>query len=339
MADLLAAQMQRDNGVTQNTKDKEARVWRRWQEYTRLIEYEQDIWLCYLTVQERAAIMGAFAATLRRRQFSRPDEKNLAAGTVQETVAKVGEIFRANVGYNPTHGIGSNGFHPALLRQFKGMRNEDPGEKQQKALPVCVYCELHRVASLSRTSSSDLDIAVADLLTLAFFFCMRSCEYADVTGERRTKILCIRNLRFFNKDNKDISHDIPNLHLAITLSVTFEFQKKEARNDIISHQRSYDKIAEGEMCPVLAAVKIVRRIYSYNIPFDEFQDTQINFIRSGNSYYTIPGPVFLTKIRAAVQMLGHAKLGFHPEDVGTHSNRSGGAMGMFLAGTPIYTIL
>jgi len=32
-------------------------------------------------------------------------------------------------------------------------------------------------------------------------------------------------------------------------------------------------------------------------------------------------------------------LGFGPDEVGTHLNRSGGAMGMFLAGTPVYTIM
>jgi hypothetical protein len=37
--------------------------------------------------------------------------------------------------------------------------------------------------------------------------------------------------------------------------------------------------------------------------------------------------------------LGQNKLGFTKEEVGTHSNRSGGAMGMFLAGTPVYTIM
>ncbi len=93
------------------------------------------------------------------------------------------------------------------------------------------------------------------------------------------------------------------------------------------------------MCPVMAAVKVVRRIYSYNIPTDMFRDTQINLVRSGSAYYMIPASVFLSKIRVAVQTLGHEKLGFHPDDVGTHSNCSGGAMGMFLAGTPIYTIM
>ena len=139
MGDLLAAEMQRENGITKNTRDKELRVWRRWLEYTKLIEFEQDIWLEHLSPEGRAKIMGAFAAALRRRQFSRPDKNDLAAGTVQETVAKLGEIFRANVGYNPTHGVGTQGFHPSLTRQFKGMRNEDPGEVHQKALPVCVY--------------------------------------------------------------------------------------------------------------------------------------------------------------------------------------------------------
>jgi hypothetical protein len=43
--DLLAAEMQRDEGVTQNTKDKESRVWRRWNEYAKSIGFQHDIWL------------------------------------------------------------------------------------------------------------------------------------------------------------------------------------------------------------------------------------------------------------------------------------------------------
>jgi hypothetical protein len=77
------------------------------------------------------------------------------------------------------------------------------------------------------------------------------------------------------------------------------------------------------MCPVRAAAEVVKRIHSYNIPKDKIRDT----------------PLFLIKIRAAVKGLGHEKLGFYPEEVGTHSNHSGGAMGMLLAGTPVYTIM
>jgi hypothetical protein len=119
LGDLLAAEVQRENRVTKNTRDKETRVWRRWVEYTKLIEFEHDIWLESLLPESRAKLMGAFTAALQRRQFSRPDKKVLAAGTVQEAMAKLGEIFRANMGYNPTHGVGSHGFHLSLLQQFK----------------------------------------------------------------------------------------------------------------------------------------------------------------------------------------------------------------------------
>ncbi len=133
------------------------------------------------------------------------------------------------MGYNPTHGVGSNSLHPLLTRQFKGMQNLDPGEKQQKALPVCVYREIHRLAKLSPPGSSPLDSTVAWLQTMAFFWCMRSCEYSDIQGDRRTKILCVRNIGFFNKFNKDISSNIDSLTEATTVSVTFEFQKKDVR--------------------------------------------------------------------------------------------------------------
>jgi len=202
-----------------------------------------------------------------------------------------------------------------------------------------VYRELHRGASSTPLKNSDLDIAVADLLTLAYFFCMRSCEYSDVQGERHTKILCMRNIRFFDDNNRDISKEFNKIQLAISVTLTFEFQKRDIRNDFISHQRSNDTKGGGKMCPVLAAAAIVKRIRSYNVTSIPFADIPINYVRSGEGFYTIPSSTFLQRIRFVVDILGESRLGFKLSEVGTHSNRSGGAMGMFLAGTPIYTIM
>jgi hypothetical protein len=44
---------------------------------------------------------------LEIQHFFRMDNTNLAASTVQETVAKLGEIFRSYLGYNSTCGLGS----------------------------------------------------------------------------------------------------------------------------------------------------------------------------------------------------------------------------------------
>jgi hypothetical protein len=70
----------------------------------------------------------------------------LGASTGEEAMAKLGQIFRANMGYNPTHGDSAGGIHPCLSRQFRGMKNSDPGEKSQKGLPVCVYRVIYRLA-------------------------------------------------------------------------------------------------------------------------------------------------------------------------------------------------
>jgi len=336
LGDLLAAEVQRENGVTKNTRDKEARVWRRWLEYTNIIEFDHDIWLESLLPENRARLMGAFAAALQRRQFSHPVKKDLAAGTVQETMAKLGEIFRANEGYNTTHGVGNHGFHPSLLP----MRNEDPGEVQQKALPVFVYRELYRVAQLLPPEISHLDCTIAWLQTLVFFWCMRSCEYSGMQEEHRTKILCMRNFRFFDTHNIDMSANTDVLlERAVMVSITFEFQKRDIRNNTILHQRSGDKLRKGEMCPVRAAVEIALKIHSYQLPQDKFREAPINFDHLGSLSYTIPSSRILVKIRAAVRTLGPDKLGFDPDKGGTHSNRSGSAMGMLLARAPVYTIM
>jgi len=49
--------------------------------------------------------------------------------------------------------------------------------------------------------------------------------------------------------------------------------------------------------------------------------------------------MILLKIRQAVTTLGQSVLVFSADEVGAHSNHSGGAMGMFLSGTLVYTIM
>jgi len=168
---------------------------------------------------------------------------------------------------------------------------------------------------------------------------MRSCEYSDVQGERWTKLLCVRNVRFFDENNRDIPKNYSYNQFASTVSVTFEFQRKDVRNDTISHQRSGDSIAMGEMCPVKAMAALIKKIRSYGIPEEKLGDIPINFVQFDGKGFSIPSSLILVKFREAVTTLGQEVLGFLPEDVGTHSNRSGGAMGMFLAGTPVYTIM
>jgi hypothetical protein len=47
-------------------------------------------------------IYGAFGVVLRQGLLSRKNQESLAGGTVEETLAKLEQIFRSNVGFNPT---------------------------------------------------------------------------------------------------------------------------------------------------------------------------------------------------------------------------------------------
>jgi hypothetical protein len=73
-----------------------------------------------------------------------------------------------------------------LQQQYQGYKNEDPGEKQQKVLPMSVIRNLHVIAS------SSIEKALAMLDTGAVYFAMRSCKYTKVQDQtqRRTKLLC-----------------------------------------------------------------------------------------------------------------------------------------------------
>jgi hypothetical protein len=129
-----------------------------------------------------------------------------------------------------------------------------------------------RPSPCASSPRSGNDAAVGQLTAIAIFFPMRSCEYLKVTQaeKRRTDILRIRNLRFF-RDGKLIAHSNPHLEFSDCISITFEMQKKDEKNDTITQQAS----GAISMCPVQMAAAIVRRIRSYegsddNTPISAF---------------------------------------------------------------------
>jgi len=54
----------------------------------------------------------------------------------------------------------------------------------------------------------------------------------------------------------ELAHSDPRLHEATTVSITFRYQKRDERDDIITHHRNLDPV----MCPVKAWAHVVRRL-------------------------------------------------------------------------------
>jgi hypothetical protein len=186
---------------------------------------------------------------------------------------KLGQIFRANMGFNPTHGSSDGELHPALSRRFKGMKNTDPSDKKEKALLVCIYQEIYSCA-LSLDAAPH-DITTAWLQVLAFF-CMQSCEYSEVSGERRTK----------SPQQAHQSRLMPDISNANFSFCYFLVQKKDVRDDTFTYQKSNDSIEDKILCPVRASSKLVKKIYSLSIPKEKIPDLQINtVVKNGVNNY------------------------------------------------------
>jgi len=198
---------------------------------------------------------------------------------------------------------------------------------QQKALPFGV------LDVLAKRQVLELDRAIAQLTISAAFFACRSCEYLKVPRRemKRTKLLRLRNIRFF-KDGRLISAPSDNLELADSVAVTFEMQKNDHKHETVIHGRTDDPV----LCPVKQWAQLVNRIWTYP---GTTEDTPVCMVWRHDRREQITLYQVIATLRAACATIGSARLGFEPEEIGTHSLRSGAAMEMYLAGVPVYTIM
>ena len=186
-------------------------------------------------------------------------------------------------------------------------------------------------------STTDWEIALTHLFILALFFAMRSCEYLETRypeESRRTKILRCKNLTF-KKDGRVLQQSSPLeiLQSADLIIILFEFQKNDWRNHSVHMFRTDDPL----LCPVTAGAIIVKKVLS--IPGATSDSKICSFLSSDGKVSCINSAQALPRLRAVVELIGKASLGFTKDDIGLHSIRSGGAMAMFLAGTATIIIM
>ena len=141
----------------------------------------------------------------------------------------------------------------------------------------------------------------------------------------------MQNVRFF-KSGRQLPAQSPDLESADSVSITFEMQKNEDRDDTVTHGRTGDDV----LCPVLQWARLVSRIWSYP---GATPDTKVCSIWRHGRIEHITSKTIIQYLRAACAAIGSEVLGFEPHEVGTHSLRSGAAMEMYLGEVPVYTIM
>ena len=327
MADLTAAERACHKGVTPATNKKRNTSWRRWLSFLESIGFSSDPFLDNIVQPtNKQRILSAYAHAIRSGRFSSQSYKELAAGTVEAAVSDVASTFRLHHRGDPRlNAQGSISF--ILQRQFRFYKRNDGPETQQKAATISM------IRCLATYSATSIDIAIGQLIIGAFFFAMRSCEYLHVPASetRKTKILRLKDIRFY-RNRRLVPHSSTSLHASDIVAITFVSQKNEERNDIVNQYRTNDEI----LCPVKAWAAVVTRIRSYKHTNDS---TTVNTYLSDGKLLHLTSANVRLSLRRATIALGHDRLGFGPDSVGTHSLRSGAAMAMYLARIPVYTIM
>jgi hypothetical protein len=290
---------------------------------------EDDVFLDGLSAGDKIKMLGAFAHAVRSKDFSESTRGNaeLVASTCKSAVSNVCQAFRFNDRRDPS--LDKDGKTSLLLqRQYKGYTNKDPSTKQQKPIPITLLREM-----TGRDTKDTGLIAFHQLIMLAVFFAMRSCEYfyMERGGDRRTKPLALKSFTF-RRDLRILLLTDPELHLADNVTILFEFQKRADRDDAITQTASGDP----EFCPVHSAAAIVKRlldlgITDYETVISTYSDRKGRFSKISNTM----GLLYLRAFIATVPEV----YGLKPEDIGLHSIRSSAAMAMYINQIPVYTIM
>jgi len=144
------------------------------------------------------------------------------------------------------------------------------------------------------------------------------------------KLLKVYNIRFF-KGKKQLPHSDKDLQLADCVSITFELQKRDTKNDIITQHHSGDRL----LCSVRIWASIIYQLHTY--PSTTIQTTVNTFQLTDNELHQFSGKEFLSRLRLATKSIGPEILGFTENQIRLHSARSGAAMAMYLAGVPVFT--
>jgi hypothetical protein len=139
------------------------------------------------------------------------------------------------------------------------------------------------------------------------------------------KCACIKE--WFFKNRKELDHQDKLLHEAHTVSITFDFQKKETRNDSITQH----KTTEILLCPIKSLGKIIKCLLEHK---DTNPNTTVNTFYSENKTYKITGSLLLKQL-CATRATGKDTLGFSEGQIGLHSSRSGATMAMYLVEIPV----
>lgn len=294
-----------------------AKNWQSWLEYASDARCDPYLQQLSKTVQQNLLI--GFTARVRRGYFGRGTQ--VQAQTPETALRHVAQTI-VLAGYaDPRKSYGSKDLDLPFSRLLKTYKCDDPAPKPQLALPArAIRC----ITEYYYNKNTPWATAVADLITIAFFFLLRPGEYAMPTSKTKTRTVQFRrqDVRFF-KAGEVIPHhaSLATLRQADSARLYIDNQKNGQRGSTMHHTATADSF-----CPVKALANRVHTLYSV-APADA--SLPISFVPNASH---VTATDITRAVRESVVLGGLLNCGYSPTRVSAHSLRASGAMALKLNG-------
>jgi hypothetical protein len=203
-----------------------------------------------------------------------------------------------------------------LSRLLSAYNKADPPPDRVKPIPLVL---IHHTCDLQRQSNHPLGHAIADMLTLGFFFLLQPGEYAH-TANPDSAPFRLMDVHLMVGCRCLLHRTCPlhKLHAATFACLEFTTQKNGVRGEMIGLGRS-DNAA---FCPVAALINRV-------VHLRQAGATPVTPLYSYHHlrWFSVTSTVLTSSLRQSAATLGPT-IGLSPGDISIRSLRSSGAMAL-----------
>ena len=329
-ATLVTVQESISSGVTTKTARTKDSHWKVWQTYC--ADFNIDPFLDY---SDPLPYLQTFAQLYRQGTIS-PSKRPVRSSTVSNALCSVGQAFLRMGKRDPRLSAHSpsTGLDFRLRRQQRSWTKADPPPDRVRPVPITLVTFLLDLAHHSPNSSPS-EIAIADMICLAFFFLLRPGEYTGTTNDDAAFTLGDIRLHVGQRRLDLTSASLRDIQAATWVSLYFTTQKNQRKGDAIALGRSRHPLC----CPVTAAIRFVLRhraaALSQGQPLS--LTTKLASYRRANRTFAIRATDVSAQLRFAAAAC-EPTTGLSPADISARSLRAGGAMALLVGKVDTDTI-
>jgi hypothetical protein len=230
--------------------------WQSWLEFCS--DARCDTYLQQMTKSVQQNLLIGFTARVRRGYFGKGAQ--VQAQTPETALRHVAQTSIVLAGYaGPRRSYGCKDLDLPFSRLMKTYKCDSPAPQPQLALPArAIPCVTQHYYSKNTPTAT----ALADLITIAFFFLLQPGEYAMPTSRTKTRTVQFRrqdvNVRFF-KTGQVVQHSVPlaELRQAGSVRLYIDNQKNGQRGSTMHHTATLDAF-----CPVKALANRVHTLHA-----------------------------------------------------------------------------